>query len=590
LLLASIGREGQNLVFVRPKEPLDEKDYVLPESVDPSYFRRKDNLARELFLDSVKVAPSTAQLISEIEIEDKAANDFIHQRLLRSKHTEGTEYRLVYHNFRDQETDSIKLKADALVLIHKGSDQAHYVLVHKWKGSALSKLPLETVVEEHPARVVFSTEKVKYSGKLYADIYTKSPRRDIPLKELAERWPFPLPKLETFVDLRKPAASLREKWQIYRRALKQDNIFGLTALGSLFQSAGKGLAEGALLYPMLGMAQDEMKVAATLGFMGKAYLAVYLWANSRSASKVEHLEAKERLGEVLDKQFPLWDMGAQYKTTDNLLNTYTKLSLAYLATQTIFFTLFPPIFKTVLAGLAPALAAGVFVAGYLGAEYWNARNDAFDNRNSFKIAENRLRYNPKLPQYEKNFWTVSAFQDNLGLAINQLSFWSGFGLFTLVSLLAPAYLPAAGVGLGALSLLLCLGRFILPLFGREERTRLKIESTEYLRYGRSLKVSNNISIRLGNNPKVKIIEQEDRGRIVIPDFNEGGVKLRVRQLESITVKRSWLRRILLFAFTQKYSVVVRTKDPTDPAVIFTIYGRHSLTPEEIREKYIEVID
>lgn len=586
LMLYRAAEEGRNLVFVPAPKTEDDRDYVLPETVHPAFFIKKKGAPREYFLDPIRVSTETAHLVSEVEIEDPAVASFVREKM-NSSPVDNAEYLLVYHNYRDLDTDKIRLKADALVLVYKGEDGITYVMVYKWRGSAMAKLALETVLEEHPKHVVASSDQVKFPPNLYSDIYQKSAREKSLSDEIKAAWPFPLPKIETYIDLREPSSTLSEKWQLYWQAVGADSIFGLAAKGSLLRSAGTGLAEGSLLYSVLGMAQDELKAAALMGFLAKASIGLWLVANTRASAEAAHIEAKERLGNVLDKQFPLWEMGSQYKTTDVLIRRYTRISLAFLTAQTLFFLLFPPIFKTATWFLSPLFIPLVFVAGYLSAEFLTVMTNAYENLNSFKIAENRLRYNQKLPEYEKKFWNINAFRDNLELALNQVSFWAGFGIFTLVSVLAPAYAPIAGIALGALSLLLACGRFLLPLFGHEEQTRLSIKSTDFLRYGRTLRISENISLRLGDNPKVEVIEQKKKQRVIVPDFDRSGVKLSIANLESVTVKRNWLSRVVPFSFAKKYHVVVKTKDRSDPAVILTFFGREPLAVEEIRQRFIE---
>lgn len=586
LMLYRMGGEGRNLIFFPAPKTEDDKDYVLPETVDPAFFTRRGGSPREYFLDPIRVSTETAHLVSEVEIEDPAVASFVREKM-NSSPVVNAEYLLVYHNYRDLDTDKIRLKADALVLVYKGEDGITYVMVHKWRGSAMAKLALETVLEEHPKHVVASSDQVKFPPNLYNDIYQRSEREKLPLDEIKAAWPFTLARAETFIDLREPSSTLSEKWHLYWQAVGADSIFGLAAKGSLLRSSGTGLAEGALLYSILGMAQDELKAAAVLGFLAKASIGFWLFANSRASAEAAHIEAKERLGDALNKQFPLWEMGSQYKTTDVLIRRYTRISLAFLTAQTLFFLLFPPIFKTAAWFISPLFIPLVFVAGYLAAEFLTVMTNAYESLNSFKIAENRLRYNQKLPEYEKKFWNINAFRENLELGLNQVSFWAGFGIFSLISIFAPAYVPIAGITLGTLSLILCCGRLLLPLFGHEEQTRLGVKSPDFLRYGRSLKISDNISIKLGDNSKVEVIEQQNKHRIIIPDFDKSGVKLNIAKLDSIAVKQAWVGRILPFSFAKKYYVTIKTKDKSDPAVILTFFGREPFPVEEIKERFIE---
>ncbi|PIP35349.1 MAG: hypothetical protein COX20_11775 [Desulfobacterales bacterium CG23_combo_of_CG06-09_8_20_14_all_52_9] len=580
LVLKKAGKGGNHLIFMPGSaKAADAKAYVLPESLPPAFFKQGGGAPREFYYDAIHITPESAAAVREIEINDPTVARFVAEPPV-SKHA---TYRLVYHNYRDVETDRIRLKADALVLVNRGEQ----IYTHKLPGTALTRLPIEMILEEPPDHLVVASDEVKVSRKLYGDIYQRHEIRveRLPLGELTEIWPFGFPQTG-ITELNRPSATVREKLRLFEKAAGSDPIYGLAAAGSILHSAGKGLAEGALLFQVLNLAQNELKVAALLGFAAKASLAFYLIANSRAAAEVERLEAKERLGEEVNKQYPLWEMGAHYKTTTELIKRYLTISASYLTAATIFFQLFPPVFKSLWGSLSPVAASVLFVAAYLGAEFLVVMTDAFEIKNSFKIAENRLRQNP---EFNKTFWTINAFQDNLGLMLNQASFLGGFGLYSLFLTFLPAYAAFAGITLGGIALTLCAARFMLPVFGREEKTRLAINSPELLRYGKTLKFSPNISVRLGEDVKVEVIEQPRKGRVIIPDFEKYGVKLQVANFAAIEVKRNFAGRILPFAWAQKQQIFVRTTDPADPAVIFTAYGKASLTSEEIAAQFIEQV-
>lgn len=600
LQLKEAGRNMQGLIFLKAPEAswseiqaLDKGPFVLPENLPASVFNKKGAPPRELFWDSVNINRDTAALVRKIAIEDPVVARFVADRLALLPKKNGPVYQLIYHDYRDENNQEIHAQADALVMISRargglGRKPITYVMMHKWGGSLMTRLPLESVLEDYPGRVKTFREMVKASRKDYGDIYDKQevPADRTELSRLRELWPFALPK-GNLIELKKPRPTLREKWTLYRSAVAKDNVFGLAAIGTLFESAGRGLAEGALLFPLMAFAQNELKVAALLAVLGKASLAAYVISNNRAAAQVEHLEAKERMGDKLNKQFPLWEMGHQSKSTADLISRYSKITLAYLASTLIYLQLLPAVFKGFWGFGTSLLSTGVFMGGFLAAEFLAVVTDAFEARNSFKLAENRLRNNQKLPEFKRSFWSVSVFQDNLGYTLNQAFLWGGFGLTSLVTFLFPHLAAAAGIGLGVGALLLTSARFLLPLFGREEKNRLKIKRADFLRFGRRLEFSENISLLLGEDTKTELIEQPDHRSLVVPDYDLRGVKVRIRNLESITERQGWLGRILPLA--RKRMVIVKTKDPKDPPLIFTRYGGEPLTIDEVRARYLEII-
>ena len=591
VVLRSIGEGGRGLVFVPGLDQPYSAEYVLPETLPSGFFGRKGGAPKEYFIDSVAVCKANKGLIRSIEIEDVDVADFVRKKMSEDPRESGDSYIVVYHNYVDPDDNKIKLRSDGIVMVmsrYIGARKCAYVLVHKVRGSLLSKLPLETVLEEYPNRVIASTEQIKLSRQVYGGVYQKTDLKKFPAEEIRREWPFPLPKDDTFIYLKRAKVSLREQFTLYKKAVAEDIIFGLSAVGSLFQSAGKGLAEGALLLPILMMAQNELKVAALLGFMAKASVGFYLFANNRASRDVQGLEAKQTLGEVLNKQFPLWEMGARYKTTSWLMERYNRNSLSYLLPIAIYLQLFPATFKTIWRTAASIAPSAVFVAGYLSAEFMQLGTDAFEIRNSFKIAEDRLRNNPDLPDFRKNFWTINAFQENLEYVFYQASFLTGLGGYYLASAVAPQFQDDAAMAIGGLSLVLSCFRFLLPLFGREEkRARLEIGSPDFLRVGRTLKFSDNVALKLGDDSKVEIIEQQDKKRTILPDFENSGVRIGISNLDSITVRKHLRSRLLPFKFAQWHSVTLKTNDPRDPKIVFTIFGQDSVSVEDIKQRFIE---
>lgn len=592
LSLKVVGKERKGLVFsVARAEEIDAQAFVLPESIRPNYFRKVGSSPREYFYDPIEIGRDTADLLKHIEVEDKGSSDFIQKIIKAEKLPGGTAYLLIYHNYRDEETNDIRLKADAIVCIKelkKGTmqDKTSHIRVHRLPGTVLERLPLEILLEDYPAQALVSRDDIKISKKQYEGIYkATAANENTPSPVLGrEEWISAI-KPKNLVELKKPSLTLKEKWAVYKKALVDDPIFALACVGSLLQSIGQGLMEGFLLPAILIMGQDVLKVISVAAFMTKFSQAFHLWGNSKGASQVEQLEAKERAWGELSKQFPLWNIGVRHKSTQDLISKYTTGSLQYLLAGGLFFLLTPPIFAPLTAAIG-GLAAAVFVALYASHEYIHSRTDGLVFNNLLKIIENRIRLNPK---YKKNYWTVRAFHENLEIASNQIALGVGVGAATLLRFTAPAALGTASIVVGIVSLGLFACRLLLRAFGKDERTRLDIGRTDFLRYGKSLKFSENIRVELGDDVKVPIIEEEEKGRVVIPDFEKHGIKLKVSNFKSISVKRNWPGRILPFNFAKRRSIIVRTTNPSDPPVIFKLYGKTELTPQQIEERFIEKV-
>lgn len=585
LMLKEIVPENAGLVFVEPQvRPEDLKAYVLPEKVGDSFFR-PISPPREYYLDSITAHPRTAHLVRQIEIEDPQAARFVEEQLRAKRKEKHASVKVVYHNYRDEEDETLRLKADALVLLYKqrrGLFQwpTTYVFVHKLPGSIMKKLALEFVLEDHPPRVAASSAKVKLSPGLYGGVYQKVALgiEDMPLAAAKKIWPFEI-QTEKMICLAAPRLSLKQKWNLFKETTRKDPVFGFTAKGALLGNAGRGLVEGSLLYAILSFAQDELKIAALLGVLIKLSLAWFLVGNNKAAAQVEQTEAKEKLGKVLDKMFPLYEMGEKYKTTQTLLGRFRKISLAYIASTAIYITLFPTVFNALFG--AGTLSPVFFVAAYLAAEFMLVIAEAFESKNSFKIGENRLRKD----ESQKIFWTIDAFQDNIEVGFNQAALAAGLGGTYLVSVFAPFLAPAIGISLGVLAFSMALGRLSLSYFAREEKTRLEIKQTASVRRGKTLEFSENVSLTW-EDVKVEIIEEDERGRIIIPDYEKSGVKLTYKGFQIIKRKKGWLGKLLPLSFLQKQSITVKGSGKNDPEITFISYDPGPYFEVDVLEEII----
>lgn len=590
LQLADLGEGKRAPVFSVAADPTDTQAFILPETLPTSWLKR-EGLKLPLFLDPVTIRPEEPEqpsLVRGVEIKSPEVARFVEQ-LLATPRPKGTIFRLIYHNYRDEKTDAIKLRADALAMVHREKGIV-YVLVHKLPGTRMRELPLEFILgRELPPYVVTSGEMVSLENKIYDKIYDRGEVPGKVLDDIQDDWPFPLPAATSFVFLKKPAISLKERINSFREALRE-RIFGSAVVGRLVHSTGKGLTEGALLFPIWSLAEVELKVAAILGFWAKfVYGTVLFIANNRAAAEAEELETREEAGAEEDKLYPLYEMGERRKTATNLIRRYTKNTLFYLATAVVYLQLFPPVFNALWAVKSSFWSAALFVAGFFSVEVLTAIADTYDHQSFLVLSEGRLRNNPKLPQFKKPFWRIRAFEENLNFLLYLGSILAGYGVYSLTATFFPAAFAAVGITIGSLALVMCCFRFALPLFGREEKTCLEIGSPDPTRYGKKLKFSQHVFLLLGDNEKVEVIEEEQKWRTRVPDFDQYGIKLRITDPKgvSITVRKSWLSRLLPFSFARKHFVIIKTKSKGNPPIIITTYGREPFTAEEVRAKFLE---
>jgi hypothetical protein len=117
---------------------------------------------------------------------------------------------------------------------------------------------------------------------------------------------------------------------------------------------------------------------------------------------------------------------------------------------------------------------------------------------------------------------------------------------------------------------MALGRLFLSYFAREEKTRLEIRPTASIRRGKTMEFSENVSLTW-KDVKVEIIEDENMRRIIIPDYEKSGVKLRYRGFQIVRSSEGWLGKIIPLALFQKKSITLKGPGQNDPEVTFISY-------------------
>jgi hypothetical protein len=457
--------------------------------------------------------------------------------------------------------------------------------LHKIAGSKIKRIPLESIFKNYPDKIVVPSEYVHIPAKLYNEIYHQTGVIDpsqLPLDEIQQDWPFLISFEQPLQRLVKPTISLTQKYKNFKTAVKSDPIFGLAAAGTIMQNAGTGILEGSLLISIMQMAQNELKVAALVTLLTKFSVGFYLLGNHKASGDVQELEANERLGNVLNQRVPLWEMGARFISNMRLIAREATISSIYLLTSVVYTQLFPPFFKGLWGFGAGKVAKAVFVAGYLFASFLNSLNDALNHRNLFKIAENRIRDNPKFPDFKKHFWTNFGFLENIEILSNQAAIVVGIGIYSLFAFLLPAAAPVVGIVMAAVGVLFTASRFMLPLFGREEKDRLIIESDSYVRDGRTVEFSDRVKLRIGNNVKVELIEEDPSEKVIIPDFSVSGVKLQLQEIDKITDRSGFLQKFLP-RFLRRQTFVIKTKHPKDPTIKFILFGKPKMSAKILLE-------
>jgi len=92
----------------------------------------------------------------------------------------------------------------------------------------------------------------------------------------------------------RPPALTRDVWdktRLWARAMALSPYYRYGEIGNLAYTFGKSILEGAILYTMFSMAQNQFKVAAVLGVLTKYfYPAITFFSSLKVSSFVDYLE------------------------------------------------------------------------------------------------------------------------------------------------------------------------------------------------------------------------------------------------------------------------------------------------------------
>ncbi|GEM_PF-4919688 len=514
----------QKIVSVAVNDVSFRPNYVLPEDLETAFFLNQGELKTAIYLDPVIIDKRSAELISRIEITDPNVREAV-VKILAKENEPGTIYKLVYHNYWDEDEQCIKLFADALVLMHqvKGMENTLLILVKRCDKSISDKLPLEFILDTYPENIIFCQEEVlirqEFFNELYA--YDKNGLFLVNLQSINDNWPFVNNKAQLSL-MSVPNRTISANFRLFCLALK-DPIYAKSALGNAFGYAGEGLLEGFILLSILTQAQDSFKVAALLGFISRTTVLFNTLGISRSSKKIDSIEARERLGKALDELVPLWEMGESYETLRSLIAQKRQAISIATMSSVLLLCLYPPVYNSATSIFSDNLKVGLFTVAYMISLYMAAYASSAIDKISFKIAMDRIQDTENMASIKNNFWSIYAFEENLSLIMYQVALFIGLGLSVLFnSLNMPLEVSLSA---GIFSVLLVASRYILPLFGHDENTILDINSAFYLREGNRMIFSDGLVIEIEGGSKVEVIDMPEINTTRIVDFDKAKLKI-----------------------------------------------------------------
>lgn len=239
------------------------------------------------------------------------------------------------------------------------------------------------------------------------------------------------------------ARDVLHKTGLWGRALTLSRLYLFGEIGNLMYTIGKSILEGAVLYTMFSMAEDEYKVAAVLGVLTK-----YIYPGITFVSSVKVSVFVDYLESLQDQRRQL----AKLIQAMALIGGGQALGAAMLV------LCYPPFFSSLFGSFS--YSKYLLVLLYLLHHICDGSAQVAEGRVWFKLIEIKLRHG-RLSQISDNFWGIHAMSQNIQLILGLTLLWGT----TLVTGLFRDRLDAgvmSGIVLGGM-ILTALAKFSLPL-------------------------------------------------------------------------------------------------------------------------------
>ncbi|MEZ4601675.1 MAG: hypothetical protein R2940_17940 [Syntrophotaleaceae bacterium] len=244
----------------------------------------------------------------------------------------------------------------------------------------------------------------------------------------------------------RPQALTRDVWdktRLWVRTMAASPYYRYGEIGNLAYTFGKSILEGAILYSMFSMAQNQFKVAALLGVLTKYfYPAITFFSSLQVSSFVDYLEG----------------LASENHQVRRLIRALVLVGGGQALGAGLLLLCYPPLF-TGLFG-ASAGSGYLLIAFYLLHHICDGSAQVAEGRVWFKLIEIKLRHCP-LRQISDNFWGIHAMSQNIQML-------SGLALLWMTTLATGLFQDRLGhivmwaIVLGG-TLLTGIAKFSLPL-------------------------------------------------------------------------------------------------------------------------------
>ncbi len=246
------------------------------------------------------------------------------------------------------------------------------------------------------------------------------------------------------------------KTGLWFRTLGLSRFYLFGEIGNFLYTVGKSILEGAVLYTMFSMAEQEYKVAAVLGVLTRyIYPGITFISSVKVSVFVDYLES-------------LQDQSLQIS---KLIRGLALIGGGQALGAIMLVLCYPPFFSGLFGSFG--YSKYLLILLYLLHHICDGSAQVAEGRVWFKLIEIKIRYG-RLSQVSDNFWGIHAMSQNIQLLLGLTLLWSA----TLVTGLFYNRLEHGimwGIVLGAM-VLTAVAKFSLPLAWKLKLTEPKVTS------------------------------------------------------------------------------------------------------------------
>lgn len=231
--------------------------------------------------------------------------------------------------------------------------------------------------------------------------------------------------------------------RLWTQAVSAEPFYRFGEIGTLLFNIGKSVLEGAVLYTMFSMAENEYKVAAIMGVVTKyTYPGIVVISNANVSSFIDRVEKIRNT----------------YLQVQKLIRGLFLVGVGEALGAVLLVLCFPPFFEAVFGALG--WKKYLLIVLYLFHHLCSGTAQIIEGRIWFRMIEIKIRHGQST-HFSGNFWGIYAMSVNLNLVLSMVFLWGTTAIvgFYFQNLAALPIVLLIAIGL----LLAVTAKFLLPL-------------------------------------------------------------------------------------------------------------------------------